>query len=50
MHLIEMAEHEQGACRGVIEAVEVVQEHNSSYDQQREYADIDNLLGRPDPS
>jgi uncharacterized membrane protein len=40
---IEMAERETGAWRGVIENGEVVQEHDPSYDKQREYADIGEL-------
>jgi uncharacterized membrane protein len=36
---IEMAENETGAWRGVIEDGEVVEEHDPSYDEQREYSD-----------
>jgi uncharacterized membrane protein len=40
---IEMAEHETGAWRGVIEDGEVVEEHDPSYDEQREYSDIEDF-------
>jgi uncharacterized membrane protein len=40
---IEMLEHETGAWRGVIEDGEVVEEHDPSYDEEREYADPDAL-------
>jgi hypothetical protein len=40
---VEMAEQETGAWRGVIEEGELVEEHDPSYDQQREYADVDEL-------
>ena len=36
---IEMQENETGAWRGVIEDGEVVEEHDPSYDEQREYSD-----------
>jgi uncharacterized membrane protein len=36
---IEMEEKETGAWRGVIEGGEVVDEHDPSYDEQREYSD-----------
>jgi polyketide cyclase/dehydrase/lipid transport protein len=36
---IEMQEQETGAWRGVIEDGEVVEEHDPSYDEQREYSD-----------
>ncbi len=42
---IEMAERETGAWRGVIEDGEVVQEHDPSYDKQRDYSDIEQLVG-----
>src|SRR5690349_2869519 len=42
--LIEVAEHETGAWRGVIEEGEVVEEHDPSYDEDREYGDIDDLV------
>jgi hypothetical protein len=40
---IEMAERETGAWRGVIEDGEVVEEHDQSYDKQRDYSDIEEL-------
>jgi uncharacterized membrane protein len=42
--LIEMAEQETGAWRGVIEDGELVEEHDPSYDEEREYSDIDDLV------
>ena len=42
--LIEMAEIETGAWRGRIEDGELVEEHDPSYDEQREYADAENLV------
>jgi uncharacterized membrane protein len=45
---IEMAEHETGAWRGVIEDGELVEEHDPSYDEQREYSDIEELTGEED--
>ena len=42
---IETAEHETGAWRGVIEDGELVEEHDPSYDEQREYSDIEELTG-----
>jgi uncharacterized membrane protein len=42
--LIEMAGLETGAWRGRIEDGEVVEEHDPSYDEQREYADVENLV------
>ncbi|MDQ6834581.1 MAG: SRPBCC family protein [Actinomycetota bacterium] len=41
---IEMAEQETGAWRGVIEEGEVVEEHDPSYDEDREYADVQDVL------
>jgi uncharacterized membrane protein len=41
---IEMAEQETGAWRGVIEDGELVEEHDSSYDEEREYSDIDDFV------
>ena len=41
--LIEMSGLETGAWRGRIEDGELVEEHDPSYDEQREYADSDNL-------
>jgi uncharacterized membrane protein len=40
---IEMMEQETGAWRGVIEDGEVVEEHDPSYDEEREYGDIEDL-------
>jgi uncharacterized membrane protein len=45
---IEMTEHETGAWRGVIEDGEVVEDHDPSYDETREYADRDEVLGQQD--
>jgi uncharacterized membrane protein len=46
--LIEMAGLETGAWRGKIEDGEVVEEHDPSYDEQREYADVENLVEAAD--
>src|SRR3954468_4569671 len=46
--LIEMAEQETGAWRGVIEDGELVEDHDPSYDEQREYSDIDELTDSED--
>ncbi|HET9102024.1 MAG TPA: SRPBCC family protein [Solirubrobacteraceae bacterium] len=43
---IEMAGEETGAWRGVIEDGEVVEEHDPSYDEQREYSDPDEVLAQ----
>ena len=40
---IEMNEHETGAWRGVIEDGELVEEHDEAYDEQREYADLEEI-------
>jgi uncharacterized membrane protein len=40
---IEMQEHETGAWRGRIEDGEVVEEHDSSYDKQREYSELEDI-------
>jgi uncharacterized membrane protein len=45
---IEMAEQETGAWRGVIEDGELVEEHDPSYDEEREYSDIDDLVEQDD--
>lgn len=45
---IEMAEHETGAWRGVIEDGKVVEQHDPDYDETREYTDISELLGDQD--
>jgi uncharacterized membrane protein len=41
---IEMAEQETGAWRGVIEEGELVEEHDPSYDEEREYSDIEDFI------
>jgi uncharacterized membrane protein len=41
---IEMQELETGAWRGVIEDGEVVEEHDPSYDEEREYTDIEDVV------
>jgi len=46
--LIEMAGLETGAWRGTIEDGELVEEHDPSYDEQREYADASTLAGAGD--
>ena len=40
---MEMQEIETGAWRGVIKDGEVVEEHDESYDEEREYSDIEDL-------
>jgi hypothetical protein len=45
---IEMAEEETGAWRGVIEDGEVVEEHDPSYDEERDYSDIEDLTQSED--
>src|SRR5215217_1216910 len=40
---IEIAEIETGAWRGTIEDGELVEEHDPSYDEQREYSDIEEV-------
>jgi uncharacterized membrane protein len=40
---IEMQEIETGAWRGVIEDGEVVEPHDDSYDDERDYSDVDDL-------
>jgi uncharacterized membrane protein len=45
---IEMAELETGAWRGVIEDGELVEPHDDSYDEERDYSDIEDLV--PDAS
>ena len=40
---IEMQELETGAWRGVIEDGEVVEPHDESYDDERDYSDVDDL-------
>jgi uncharacterized membrane protein len=41
---IEMAELETGAWRGVIEDGELVEPHDDSYDEERDYSDIEDLV------
>jgi uncharacterized membrane protein len=41
---IEMQELETGAWRGVIEDGEVVDEHDESYDEEREYSEVEDLV------
>jgi hypothetical protein len=41
---IEMQEQETGAWRGVIEDGELVEDHDPSYDEEREYADVDDAV------
>lgn len=41
---IEMLEQETGAWRGVIEDGELVEDHDPSYDEQREYGSADELV------
>jgi uncharacterized membrane protein len=43
---IEMQELETGAWRGVIEDGELVEPHDDSYDEERDYSDIDDLVQR----
>jgi uncharacterized membrane protein len=40
---IEMQELETGAWRGVIEDGELVEEHDDSYDEERDYSEVDEL-------
>jgi uncharacterized membrane protein len=40
---IEMQELETGAWRGVIEDGELVEEHDDSYDEERDYSEVDDL-------
>jgi hypothetical protein len=46
--LIEMSGQETGAWRGVIEDGELVEEHDPSYDEEREYADVEEITGESD--
>jgi uncharacterized membrane protein len=45
---IEMNEQETGAWRGVIEDGEVVEEHDAGYDEDRDYTDLDEIIGARD--
>jgi uncharacterized membrane protein len=47
---IEMQENETGAWRGVIEDGEVVEEHDPSYDEEREYSEVEELYEEPEAS
>jgi uncharacterized membrane protein len=47
---IEMAELETGAWRGVIEDGELVEPHDDSYDEERDYSDIEDLVPDEDES
>jgi uncharacterized membrane protein len=40
---IEMQEIETGAWRGVIEDAELVEDHDDSYDEERDYSEVDEL-------
>jgi uncharacterized membrane protein len=40
---IEMQEHETGAWRGVIEDGELVEDHDDTYDEGREYSEVDDI-------
>src|SRR5204863_232491 len=42
---IEMQENETGAWRGVIEDGELVEPHDESYDEERDYSEVDDLEG-----
>jgi uncharacterized membrane protein len=44
---IEMQDAETGAWRGVIEDGEVVEDHDSSYDKQREYSEFEDIYSEP---
>ncbi|HZB85561.1 MAG TPA: SRPBCC family protein [Gaiellaceae bacterium] len=45
---IEMQEMETGAWRGVIEEGELVDEHDDSYDEERDYSDVEDLKDEAD--
>ena len=45
---IEMQELETGAWRGVIEDGEVAEPHDESYDDERDYSEVDDLYGERD--
>ena len=47
---IEMQELETGAWRGVIEDGEVVEPHDESYDEEREYSDVEDLRDEAEAS
>jgi uncharacterized membrane protein len=46
---IEMQEIETGAWRGVIEDGELVEEHDDSYDDERDYSEVDELYAEQSP-
>ncbi|HEV2874488.1 MAG TPA: SRPBCC family protein [Thermoleophilaceae bacterium] len=45
---IEMQELETGAWRGVIEDGELVEEHDDSYDEERDYSDVEDAADQSD--
>jgi uncharacterized membrane protein len=45
---IEMQELETGAWRGVIEDGELVDGHDDSYDEERDYSDVEDISGEPE--
>ena len=45
---VEMAELETGAWRGVIEDGELVEDHDPSYDEERDYSDIEEMQAEAD--
>src|SRR3954451_12828949 len=45
---IEMQEMETGAWRGVIEDGELVEPHDDSYDEERDYSDIEDIVEQDD--
>ena len=47
---IEMQELETGAWRGVIENGEVAESHDESYDEEREYSDVEDLRDEAEAS
>jgi uncharacterized membrane protein len=47
---IEMQEMETGAWRGVIEDGELVEPHDESYDEERDYSEVDDLMEDEDSS
>jgi hypothetical protein len=47
---VEMQEHETGAWRGVIVDGELVEPHDESYDEEREYSDVEDLRDEAEAS
>jgi uncharacterized membrane protein YgcG len=47
---VEMQEKETGAWRGVIEDGKLVEEHDESYDDEREYSDVQDIYSEPGDS